>query len=316
MSIFSRILVGTDGSEAADEAVDVAARLASEHDGELILCHFVNWMPMLDTTAVGSFVDPAPIMADLRARGAEYLDRARLRANAAGVVAQSRLVEGAPAPGILDLAHDEGCTLIAVATHPRSGFEHFFVGSTTEAVLRGSSIPVLTIRAGAKALRSGRCFERIVVGIDDSEPSDAALATVLDFPAEDRRHVLLCGVAGSPFVLAGHEYLQAVIDEFREDIERVIEKALTTAGTNGRSFEVRIVDGRAAPALIATAEHEKADLIVVGSHGRRGLRRLFIGSVAESVVESAPMPVLVVRGLQKVNAHSTDSSRPLATTRS
>jgi nucleotide-binding universal stress UspA family protein len=314
MSIFSHILVGTDGSEAADEAVDFAARLAHEHDGELILCYAVNWLPPVANAAdAGSMIDPAPILAELRAAGEAYIDRAARRAKAAGVAPQHRVVEGAAAPSILDLARDEGCTLIVMATHGRAGLEHFFVGSTTEAVLRGSTIPVLTIRAGKHTARPGRCFERIIVGIDDSEPSDAALATVVDFPAEDRRHVLLCGVAGSAFVVGGREYRQAAIDELHEETERVVETALATAGKRGRSFEVRVVDGRTAPALIAAAEQEKADLIVLGSHGRRGLRRLFLGSVAENVVQSASIPVLVVRGLQNKNRNFTDSSRRLAT---
>jgi nucleotide-binding universal stress UspA family protein len=203
--------------------------------------------------------------------------------------------------------------LIVMATHGRAGLEHFFVGSTTEAVLRGSTIPVLTIRAGKHTARPGRCFERIIVGIDDSEPSDAALATVVDFPPEDRRHVLLCGVAGSALVVGGREYRQAAIDELHEETARVVETALATAGKRGRSFEGRVVDGRTAPSLIAAAEQQKADLIVLGSHGRRGLRRLFLGSVAESVVQLAPIPVLVVRGLQNVNGKFADSSRRLAT---
>lgn len=313
MSIFSRILVGTDGSEAADEAVGFAARLAHEHQGELILCHSVDWIrPMAEAAVSGAVADPA-IADELRAAGAAYLDRARLRAKAAGVVAQSRIVDGEPVAGILDLARDEACTLIVVATHNRSEFEQFFVGSTTEAVLRGSTIPVLTVRAGTCGARSGRCFERIVVGIDDSEPSDAALATVIGFPAEDRRHVLLCGAAGSAFVIGGHEYHQAAIEELHEEAERVVESAQSSAARSGEFFEARVVDGRAAPALIATAEEEKAGLIVLGSHGRRGLRRLFLGSVAEAVVQSAPVPVLVVRGLPAVTVPFTDSARRLAT---
>ena len=172
---------------------------------------------------------------------------------------------------------------------------------------------MLSVRAGTRAGRSGRCFERIIVGLDDSEPSDAALATVIAFPPEDRRHVLLCGAAGTAFVVGSHEYHRAAIDELHEATARVVESALSIAARSGESFEARVVDGRAAPALIAAAEQDKADLIVLGSHGRRGLRRLFLGSVAEAVVQSAPVPVLVVRGLPAVTASFTDSSRRLAT---
>jgi nucleotide-binding universal stress UspA family protein len=313
MSTFSRILVGTDGSQAAEHAVDFAAKLAHENGSEMIVCHFVNWIaPMAEAAVSGALTDPAMI-EELRAAGDEIIERAKQRAKTAGVVAQGRLLDGAPASGILGLAGDEACTLIVVATHNRSGFEHFFVGSTTAAVLRGSTIPVLTLRAGEQPVRSGRSFEHIIVGIDDSEPSDAALATVIDFPVDDRRCVQLVGVASTPLVVGGSEYHQAALDELHEETERVIDAARATASKRGCVCEGRVVDGRPATALVATAEHEKADLIVLGSHGRRGLRRLFIGSVAESVVESSPIPVLVVRGLQKASVPVRESLRGLAT---
>jgi nucleotide-binding universal stress UspA family protein len=283
MSIFSRILVGTDGSEAAEQAVDFAARLAHEHGTELIIAH---------------------------SRGNDVIERATNRAQAAGVAALGRPVDGEPARGILDLAQAQASTLIVLATHG-SGSEQTVIGATTEAVLRGSTIPVLTVRAGGLA-RSGRCFERIIVGMDDSEPSDAALATVIDFPPEDRGCVDLIGVAGTAFVIGGSEYHQAAIDELHEDTERILDAALATARKRGRSFNGRVLDGRPAQALIAAAQAERADLIVLGSHGRRGLRRLFVGSVAESVVQASPIPVLVVRGLPKATVPVTESVHGLA----
>jgi len=313
MSIFSRILVGTDGPDAAEQAVDFAAKLANEHGSELIVSHFVNWVPVVtEAAASGAITDPG-IIDELRAAGDQFIERAKSRAKTAGVTAQGRLVDGEPAFGILELARDEACTLIVVATHNRSGFEHFFIGSTTEAVLRGSMIPVLTVRSGDQLVRSGRCFERIMVGIDDSEPSDAALEAVMDFPLEDRGSVELVAVSGTAFVVGGSDYHQAALDELHEDAERVVDAALATARKRGCAFEGRVVDGRPANALVVTAEHDKVDLIVLGSHGRRGLRRLFIGSVAESVVESSPIPVLVVRGLQKARVPVKESVRGLAT---
>ena len=228
-------------------------------------------------------------------------------------MAQGRLVDGEPAAGMLELAATEACTLIVVATHNRSGFEHFFVGSTTEAVLRGSMIPVLTVRGGEELVRPGRSFQHIIVGIDDSEPSDAALTTVIEFPAEDRIRVQLVGVAGEAFIVGGPEYHRAALDEIHEGTECVIDAARATARKRGCLFEGRVIDGHAVAALVATAEHDKADLIVVGSHGRRGLRRLILGSVAERVVESSPVPVLVVRGLQSARVTVRDSARGLAT---
>jgi nucleotide-binding universal stress UspA family protein len=295
MSIFSRIVVGTDGSEAAESVVDFAIRLAREHDGELFVCHIV---------------DPA-IGDDIRAMG----EADTVRAGEAHIVVHSRMIESDPPWAIVDVANEEGCTLIVVAPHDRSAFETAAFGRTTDAILRESTIPVLTVRAVPDNIPSRHCFERILVGIDDSEASDAALATVAAFPADDRRHVVLCGVSGSAFVVGGREYRQAAIDELHQATEHVLETARATVGSRGASFELRVVDGQPAPALIATAAEERAELIVLGSHGRRGLRRFFLGSVAENVVQSAPIPVLVVRGLQHAHAFSTDASLILATAR-
>jgi len=283
MMLFSRILVGVDDSAAANEAVALGARLARDHDGQLILGHSVNWLAVVSQLAAsGAIVDTRPIVNDLKTEGEALLDRAINAARAEGVEPQRHSLEGEPAQRLLELAAQLQCTAIIMGTHNRGSLEELFVGSTTETLLRASTIPVLIVRSGVTHLDAERrCFARIVVGVDESEPSDAAIAAVLALPAEDREQVFFYSVA-------------ATTDD-REQAERVVAKAVAKADACGVSAKGRVIGGNPVEALLRAARECGADLLVLGSHGRRGLHRLFLGSVAEHVVRSAPLPVLVIR---------------------
>jgi len=295
-NLFSRILVGVDDSEPSKEGVALAARLAREHGGELLLCYAVDWLPLIANSA-GAYVDPGPVIEGLKEQGDALLAQAADSAKHFRVDAKRCLVEGAPAESILKVAGDAECRLIVMGTHGRRGLGRLLIGSTSEAVLRGSTIPVLTVRPGMKiAAERGRCFERILVGIDASEPSDAAVKTVCEFSAEDRRRLLFfSGVdVGALSGVRGYDYL-AIRDDLFAQAQQIVDDAVALARTHNVAAEGRLVEGDAADALVATAKEQETDLVVVGSHGRRGIRRFFLGSVAESVVRAAPVPVLVVR---------------------
>jgi nucleotide-binding universal stress UspA family protein len=283
-NVFARILAGVDDSNVSNQAVAFATRLAGEHGSQLIVCNSVNWLPLVTQLASsGAMIDPTPAVDDLKAEGAALLDRAVAAAARGGVTAQRVALEGDPARNLLEQAAEWKCSLIVMGTHGRQGLERLFVGSTTEAVLRGSSIPVLTVRDGVTpAAPHKRCFEGIVAGVDESEPSDAAVRTILALPAEDRRRVIFYSVAG-----AG--------EDEADRAHRVIAKAVAAANAFGISAKGRVIGGNPDEALIAAAQQQGADLIVLGSHGRHGLQRLFLGSVAEGVVRKSPLPVLVVR---------------------
>jgi nucleotide-binding universal stress UspA family protein len=298
--LFSRIIAGIEDSEPSRAAVALAIRLASEHGGRLVLCHAVNWRPLItEVAASGAVIDPEPLIDDLRRDGVTLLASAQARAQAAGVDAVTCALEGEPAEQLLARATEEHCTLIVMGTHGRSGLENVLIGSTTEAVLRGSAIPVLTVRASTKvAAGERRCFARIVAGIDDSEPSDAAIAAVAAMPAEDRREVVFCSVADGEDLPGGRGYYWADVQEaVRDHAQVVVDRAVALARARGIAAEGAVLDGQTCEALIEAAATRDADLIVVGSHGRRGLRRFFLGSVAECIVRRSSVPVLVARAM-------------------
>jgi nucleotide-binding universal stress UspA family protein len=283
MDMFSRVLVGVDNSEAATQAVLVAARLSQEH-GTLTLCHAVDSLATVANVASsGAMIDVGAMVTDMKDEGAALLARRAGTAQRAGSAPTCRLLEGEPAASILDLADRERSSLIVMGTAERTGLERVFVGSTTEAVLRGSNVPVLTVRAQSQQPGgASHLCERIVVGIDESEPSDAAIETVLGLPADERRQVFFYSVSGDSAV----EYAAA---------EYVVRKALERARRQNVSAKGFVVRGRPADILVAAAQQRNADLIVLGSHGRRGVHHLLLGSVAEHVVRKSPVPVLVVR---------------------
>ncbi len=304
-SLFDRILVAIDDSEPAKAAVALGARLAREHDGELVLCHFVNWLPLIaELESTGAVIDPKPTIDALIRTAEAVLAQAVQDASGFGVVAKSELLEGEPAKGILSLAVKLRCGLIVMATHARGGLGRLFIGSTTEAVLRASSVPVLTVRPGTVVpTRSRSCFERIVVGADESEPARAAIDTVIRQAAADDCHVLFCSVVDIDSVVGARGYYDTAIHaSLYDDAQRVVDRAVVEARANDVAAEGRIAEGSASRALVAVAKRENADLIVTGSHGRSGVRRVFLGSVAETIVRTSPVPVLVVRSGARIAA--------------
>jgi nucleotide-binding universal stress UspA family protein len=276
--LFPVIIAGVDDSAASGYAVTYAARLARDHGSRLLLCH---WLPLVTP---GELIDTDGIIADLRVTGSALLARAAATCSRFGVSAERFMPEGRPADALIALAGEQGATLFVLGTHGRTGLERMFLGSTTETVLRAGTIPVITLRADASAgHEAGRCFARILLGLDDSDQSGAALDVVLDMSPEDRGEVLACAVVDGP-----------TETDSSAALTKVIERAIAAGSARDVTVRGRVLAGRPEDVLVRTAEEEHADLIVVGSHGRRGVRRLVLGSVAEHVVRTAPVPVLVI----------------------
>jgi nucleotide-binding universal stress UspA family protein len=231
-NIFSRILVGIDDSAAAQAALAFGVRLTREHEGELFLAHSVNWMPIVaETVATGAIVDTTPIVEELKADGQDQLDRAVAEAKRHGIDARTYACEGEPATRILEAAADAKCSLIVIGTHGRNGLNRLLLGSTAEAVLRGSTLPVLMVHADSKQADAGRrCFERIAVGLDGSDPSQAALQIVLDLAVADHCAVDFYSVA-RPDVDA------------RQQAVRVIGRAVAAANAHGVAAKGHVVGG-------------------------------------------------------------------------
>lgn len=144
----------------------------------------------------------------------------------------------------------------------------------------------------------------IVVGVDYSTLSGMALSTALDMAQkrDARIHVIAVAEGEGPRL---PEELKAgdrkrFLDQAQSTLERYLNRELETLASKGLAVDHdRILDavdvGDPAERILALAEHVRADLIVVGTHGRRGLEHLVLGSVAETVLRNAPCPVLVVR---------------------
>jgi nucleotide-binding universal stress UspA family protein len=306
-NLFSRIIVGVDDSEPAIAAVAYAARLARDHDGELVLASVINWVSLTaQAGSDGAAIDAESIIAQLNEGAQAALDRGSEIARHFGITVERRTPDGDPAETLMMVAHEEKATLIVMGTHGRRGVGRMFLGSTAEMVLRGSSVPVLTLRSAIPPEREAqRCLSRILIGIDDSEPSDAALNAVFALPVEDRRELLIYSAAdvGASLGLARP---RAVDEQHFSEADAIVERAVTAARKRNINARGSTVAGHAADVIVGAAAAEVVDLIVLGSHGRRGLPRFVLGSVAENVVRAASVPVLVVRAA-KGGGHTTSA---------
>ncbi len=139
----------------------------------------------------------------------------------------------------------------------------------------------------------------ILVAVDSSDASQAALRQATDMAKALSARLVLCNVVDVTKLLAiaGYEapYPVDAIDIMRNDAKAILGNARSTCEELGISSTELCTEGDAVDEIVNAAKDEHVDMIVLGTHGRQGLSRLFLGSVAEGVLRRADVPVLVVR---------------------
>ena len=142
-------------------------------------------------------------------------------------------------------------------------------------------------------------FKRILVPVDGSQTSTKALVTALQLARESGGRVRVAHLLDELAYLSGYEYSVDFVRIAREEAEKVVRAAMEVAKASGTPCDSRLVEvpGRRLGDVVADeAQSWEADLIVVGTHGRRGVGRVLLGSGAEQVIRLAPVPVLSIRG--------------------
>jgi nucleotide-binding universal stress UspA family protein len=142
-------------------------------------------------------------------------------------------------------------------------------------------------------------FRSILVAVDASEAAQEALKYACDLAKAGNGKITLVNVVDVSKLLAvaGYEtpYPVDAIEVTREDSQRTLDEAQKVCAQAGVDVTLTSCEGDAVDEILKTAKESNVDLIVLGTHGRHGLARLFIGSVAEGVLRRSAVPVLVVR---------------------
>jgi len=288
--MYDRICFPTDGSDAAESALDAAIAVASAHDATLHVLY------VADTNQPSLANIEGQVRDVLESEGEKVVDEAADRARRAGVDTETAVVQGGPSRTILDYVDDREIDLVVMGTRGQRNVQRLILGSVTERVVRNSPVPVLVVPPESAVTYPP---ESVLVGTDGSAGADEAVDEAIGIAtaADGTLHVL--SVLES--TLLGIDVRSASAAEERErrdeaELESARERA-TEAGLE--SVETAIEEGDVVGTLNDYAADHGIDLLVVGTHGRTGIDRRLLGSVTEDLLRTADVPVLSVRATEE-----------------
>ena len=298
--MYTKVVVPLDGSKTAENALPIARSFARA-------LHIpVELLAVIDVAHMARQIsaDQAATLRTLSQDRARYYEQylTGVAKNFPGDSVRHTVLNGAPAEIIIDTAAKDPRTLIAMATHGRSGVDRWLLGSIAEKVIRGASNHVLLVRASETPPPWDMpSFKTIIVPLDGSSLAEEALPAVQVLANRLQAATILLGVYAGPYGGSGDGFfssrqVEAFIAELRAEslsyLERKTEE-LKRNGFDNVSFTAR--EGLAPDEIIHVAAETPDSLIAMCTHGRSGVQRWVLGSVTEAVVRHSDRPVLVIR---------------------
>lgn len=284
------ILVAYNGTPRCRVALERALALAERAGCRVdIICVGEPVLPVAGFDWIPPYDETVQVQQLLRERLREAV--AHLRT---GVAIQSHMSFGTPAREIVAAAEAIDAGLIVLGTCGRPGPESMLLGTTSERVIRLSRVPCLIAR------ETLRCA-RVLVAADDSPCGQAAMVAALVLASVCGGQVRCLHVAAPPpeemrvpFAFDMTEYLRKIEEGFAAFVARARELARDQApGRELAQATAKVRRGGVVQEVLAEAESYRADLLVVGTHGRGFLGRTLLGSVSEAILHRSPVSVLV-----------------------
>jgi nucleotide-binding universal stress UspA family protein len=292
-----KILLAIDASPASEAAVrEVAAR---------------PW-PVGTEVEILSAVEPphawstAEVTEQLTRQANDLVYRAAEQLRAAGIAATAQVLPGDPKSVIVDRAAATAADLVIIGTHGGGGLTQFLLGSVARAVVRFAPCSTEIVRAPAEP-RTGRGM-KLLLATDGSSCSAHAARSIAarPWPADTEIRILSVvefaltdfqAAFELPFDSATNEKIRENAMRHAQEAVRDAEEILTAANLK-TSESLSVLIESPAKIILDEAVSCGADVIVTGSHGRRGINRFMLGSVSETVATHAECSVEVIRGSQ------------------
>ncbi|WP_428264735.1 universal stress protein [Haliangium sp.] len=283
------IVVGTDFSDEADAAAKQSLGIARRTGAQITLVHAC---PVVEPPSRTVTTQWSALMQRHLSTNRKRLEELRVSMSGQGPEISHMVVDDVPDAGLASSATDLDAQLIAVGTRGFTGVKHLLLGSVAEKVVRRSPVSVLVARPSSNQAQGG--YHHILVPTDFSDAAEFALQSAVALAAEGARievwhwwHSPYGGPLPDP-------------ESLRQEIESSTHAAGETLVERYRAPHLQMSFGTAeAPPNFGIQQRLTAggdyDLVVTGSHGRHGVTRWLIGSVAEATVRHAPCSVLVAR---------------------
>lgn len=288
-----KILCAIDFSSGSQQAMRLATRIATEKGAELVLLHAWFLPPMV--YGGGPVAIPPSLMQDVYDDAKRSLDEAVREVDTLGLPhVSAKLVSGLPSAMIVSELEDPAYDLAVLGTHGRTGWSRVLLGSVAEKVVRHAPCSVLTVRPDGAI----KPFSNILCPTDFSETAYQAAELAVEVVTPGGKGVTLLHVLDLPVAFSGEPKIEGFVRDLDTKASKTLDewaarlRAKTTAAIVTRSR----IGSPAAQTLEVLDEDPTIDLVVMGSHGRKGIARAILGSVAEKIVRHANCPVLVARG--------------------
>lgn len=297
------ILVPLDGSAFSEQALPTAGAIAHREGAVLRL------VSVHVPTAILPFGGSTPVEAEGERRARERID-ARLRrlarrlADDYGITVTRAVVDGPVVESIEGYAREVGADLIAMTTHGRGGLQRAWLGSVADGLVRRTHLPVLLIRPRRRT--SGRlrlaAFRRVLLPLDGSALAEEVIPAAVGVAGATSPEFLLLRIVPPLGVVEplAAEFAAFVpspdLKQRMEEAGAYLDRVARALRVEGHEVDTRVVPhSQAAIAILNEAERVDADLIAMATHGRGGVTRMVIGSVADSVLRQTPAPLLLLR---------------------
>ena len=283
MGRYRKILVAIDGSESSRNALRQAIKLANSEE-----C----WITVVSVIPSYTGDLSATFIGDMRKAMAEPCEKALSEAEdiarSERALIKTVCEEGEIYERIVDLADAENCDLIVMGRKGLSQIERAFMGSVTARVIGHSQRDVLVVPDNTSI-----GWKYIFLNTDGSKYSEAATESAINFAKSYGGELMVLSVVEvtEEFLARAPGMVEDMVKKAKGFVEDVKKKA---EGSNIKTTPF-VREGEAYRVITNLARENKVNIIVLGSHGRTGLRRLLMGSVTAKVIGHSPCPVLVVK---------------------
>jgi len=313
--MYRNILVPLDGSTFGEYALPLALSIARKSNATIELVHVHP--PLAAGYLEGAAYIDESLDDHAKAQEKRYLDQtAQKLRELAHVPVATRLLEGPITDAIETAARDLPADLVVMTTHGRGMLGRFWLGSTTDEVVRHLTIPILLVHPeqGPPDLAKEINIKRMVLALDGTPWAEKMLQPAMEMGRVFGSEFVLLRVVQppQPYALPTEggslgqmaagviERIEQLQKRLREDAGRYLDEVAFLFRERAMKVTTKVlIDTQAGAAILEEAKHKDEDMIALETHGRGGLTRLLLGSVTDKVIRGSQVPVLVHRPVKK-----------------